>query len=158
MASGAAIGVLAVGTGLSLYGEYKQAQAQADAVRAQADAKRAQAFEILGRAEVNIERLRREAEVFKARQTGAVVRGGAEIRGQTLIQLEQTNSDVLEAIADQRREADFKAEQLFRGADIDTRLAGDIGAASRLSLLGGTLGGAGRVGIAASRLNTARGS
>lgn len=143
MAIGAAAATI-VGTGISLYGQHKQKKAQESAIRENAEAKRLQAFEILGRAETNIQRLREQAEVFKAGQLGRVVRGGAAIRGQTLVQLEQVNSDVLNAIADQRREVNFKSEQLFRGADIDVRLAGDLGSARGFSLIAGGLSGIGR--------------
>jgi len=152
MAVGAAVAL--VGTAVTLYGKHKQGKAQEAAIRENAEAKRLQAFEILGRAETNIERLREQAKVFRAGQLGQIVRGGAAIRGQTLVQLEQTNADVLNAIADQRREVNFKAEQLFRGADIDVRLAGDLGTARRISIIGGAIGG---VGKAASTLSQGQG-
>jgi len=153
MAAGAIVAgvAIAAGTAISIYGKQKEGKAQEEAIRAGAEAKRQQAFEILGRSETNIVRLREEAEIFKARQTGQVVRGGAAIRGNTLIQLEQTNRDVLNSIADQRREAAFKADQLRRGADIDFQLAGDLRSSRRLSLIGGIIGGAGKAASAGFR-------
>lgn len=147
MAVAAAAGL--VGTGLGVYADYQKSKAQQRAVEEGADAKRQQAYELLSRSDVNIQRLKREAEVFKATQVGQVARSGAALRGNTLIQMEQLNSDLLETIADQRREAAFKAEQLMRGADIDTRLASDIRQDRSLSLFAGILGTAGKGGEAA---------
>lgn len=143
-----AVGAIAAaaGTAISLYAEEKRQKAQKRAAEAQAEAKRQQAFELLARSEINIERLKKEAELFRSRQTVAIAAGGADVgSGANLLVQEQLVSDLANSIANQRREARFKSEQLFRGADIDTNLAGDIQKAGNLSLLGGALSGAGQV-------------
>lgn len=126
MATGAAVAVVA-GAAIQMYGQYKSSRARERAARAQADAKKQQAFEILDRFEVNAGLLRRKGEQFKSQQILATVASGVEISDTTtLVALEDTNSKITEQIAFERREAQFKAKQLFAGADIDTRLAGDI--------------------------------
>ena len=142
MATGAAVAVVG-GTALQAYGQYKASRARERAARAQAEAKKQQAFEILDRFEVNAGLLRRRGEQVKARQVLATVASGVEISDTTtLVALEDTNRKISEQIAFERREAEFKAEQLFRGADIDTQLAGDIRKARPFELAGTFLQGA----------------
>lgn len=146
MAAGAAV----AGLGLQLYGQHKQSQQQAEAAEDQAAAKREQGIEILGRSEENIKRFRREGEKFKAQQVASFAASGVDVgSGVTLQQLEETNFLLAQNVADQRREAAFKAEQLFKGADINQDLAGDIRSAGGISLLGTGLSGA--AGIASLR-------
>lgn len=145
MAEGAAAAAI-VGTGFSIFSQIEEAKAQEEAALAQATAKEAQAVELLRRNEFNIDQLQREATRFKARQLGAVVASGATIDSSvSLLQLEQTNRDLFREISAQREEALFKARALRAGADIDTRLAGDIREAGNLRAIGTAIGGAGRL-------------
>ncbi len=141
--SAVAIGAIVAGTALTVYGNYKESQAQEEAARAKAEAKRAQAFEILGRSETNIKRLELEAGEFRSTQQAAIVRGGLDISA-SLVQVEQFNKGFMDMIADQKREAMFKAEQLLMGADLDLRLASDIASVRNIQAAGTIVGGAGR--------------
>jgi len=145
MAEGAAVASI-VGTGFSVFGQLKQAKAQKEAAEAQGRAKQAQAFELLRRSEFNIDQLQEEAERFKAKQRTAFAASGVDVgSGVSLVQLEQLNRDLVEEVQVQREEALFKARALEAGADVDTRLAGDIERAGNLSAFGTTLAGAGSV-------------
>jgi len=141
MATGAAVAAV-VGTGFSIFGQLKQAKAQKEAALAQADAKRAQAFELLERVEFNIDQLEEETEKFKGRQRAAFAASGVDVgSGVSLVQMEQVNRDLIEEIQAQREEARFKAAALEAGADVDTRLGGDISQAGRLGAIGTGLKG-----------------
>ena len=141
MATAALIG----GTAISAYGQYKSSKARATAMRAQADAKRLQAFELLERNEINVQRTREKGELFKAEQITAFAASGVEIsEGTPLSVLEDTSAAISKNIADQKREAEFKAEQLFAGADIDTRLSKDVELAGTIGAVGTVAAGAGQ--------------
>jgi len=62
-----------------------------------------------------------------------------------LLQLEQTNRDLIEEIESQREEAEFKATILRSGANVDTRLAGDINRAGNFNAIGTGLAGLGNI-------------
>lgn len=141
MATGAAIAT-GVGVGLSAFGQIEQARAQKKAAQAQADAKRLQAFEVLRRSEFNIDQLEEEARRFRGQQTTAFAKAGVDVgSGASLVQLEQLNRDLVDEIESQREEARFKAQALFEGADIDTRLSGDLQTAGQIRAVGTTLQG-----------------
>ena len=141
MAEAAAIAAVA-GVGINILGQNAQAKAQERAALAQAEAKRLQAFEVLRRSEFNIDELEAEAKRFRGQQTAAFAKSGVDVgSGASLVQLEQLNRDLVEQVAVQREEADFKAKQLFAGADIDTKLSGDIRTAATFNMIGSGLQG-----------------
>lgn len=126
MAEGAAVATLA-GTAFQVAGEIEESKAQQKAAFENADAKRAQAFEYLKRTETNIERLKGDAKKFKASQVAAFAASGVDVSsGATLLQLEETNSQLAEQITIERREARFTAENIIRGAEIDIETASQI--------------------------------
>ena len=143
MATGAAVAVVG-GTALKIAADRKAAKAKARAARAEAGAKRAQAFELLERFEINADALRQEGEQFKATQI-AIAAGTGLAEKSLLTLMEDTNRKITREISNQRREAEFKADQVIAGADIDTKLAGDIKSASRLQTIGTFLQGASRL-------------
>lgn len=141
---GAAIATIA-GTGISILGQRQQAKAQQLAALQQADAKRLQAQELLKRSEINVGFLKDEVAQFQAQQITAAAASGVDVgSGLTLVQLEKSNRMLAEQINIQRSEAEFKAEALLRGADIDTQLSGDIRKAGMFGMLGTGLSGAGQ--------------
>lgn len=144
MAAGAAAAAI-VGTGVQMIGQRKQAKAQKKAAETQAAAKRTQAEEVLKRSKINIERTKGQAEDVRSKQLSAFVAGGVDISSVATVQQNLAlQEDLLENIMDQEREANFVAMQLEKGADIDTRLAGDIDKSSKLSMIGqGISGGVG---------------
>ncbi len=143
MAAGAAaIAVTVASTAVQMHSARKAAKAQERAMRAQAEAKRIQAEELLKRSEFNIEELELEAEQFAGAQIAELGKSGVGLGvGVSLVALEQTQERLTKAVNISRREAEFKAEQLRAGADIDTRLSSDIRSASRRERTGIFLGG-----------------
>lgn len=129
-------------TVMKMYSDSKARAAEAAAARAQAEAKRKQALELLERSEINIGKLKEEGERFGATQVlSAAAQGFADI---PLAQLEDTWDKINEEVNFQRREAQFKADQLRSGADIDMQLAGDIQKAGKYETASTLLGGAER--------------
>ena len=117
----------AAGGLLKAHADRKEAQAQAEAARAKAAAKRAQAAEMLIRSEENIFASLLEGEQFKGEQTAAFAKSGVAIgEGSTLSALEETATMIERNVSIQRREAQYKADALYLGADLDTKLSGDI--------------------------------
>jgi hypothetical protein len=132
-------GLLIGGTILGAIGQRKSAKAQARAARAQAAAKREQADEMLKRAKFNAAVMREKGRGLQAEQIGAFAKSGVALTsGSTLAALQDTVSTVSLSVQQMLDEADFKANQLRMGADVDTRLAGDIRSASKWAI-GGTL-------------------
>tara|TARA_R110000782_G_scaffold183574_1_gene273867 strand:+ start:4807 stop:5274 length:468 start_codon:yes stop_codon:yes gene_type:complete len=143
MATGAAVAAVA-GTAITIAGQRKAAKAQEAAANSNAAQKRLQAMELLDRFEINSQGLKAEGELMKAQQQTSFAGKGIDIgSGSALSVIEETNSLVARQILLDRKEAIFKASQLQRGADTDTRLAGDIRSASRLAQVGTFLSGAG---------------
>lgn len=142
-------GLLIGGTILGAIGQSKAAKAQARAARAQAAAKREQADEMLKRAKFNAAVMREQGRGLQQQQIAAYAKSGVALSsGSTLATLQDTASNVNLGIQQMLDEADFKANQLRMGADIDTRLAGDIRSAGKWAVAGTLLSGAGRVGAA----------
>jgi hypothetical protein len=135
MATGAAA-VAVTGTAVSIAANNRRARMEARAAREQAEAKREAAFEILARAEENAELTKFEAEGFKQDQVNDLVSRGMGDTLNTLAAMEDTNNKVQRQLDIERREAEFQADQLFAGADISERLAGDIKKTARLENLG----------------------
>ncbi len=153
MATGTALAAVAVaGTAISVIGQRKAAKAQARAARENAQQKRLQALELLDRFEINSQSLLVEAELTKGKQKVSFAGKGIDISaGSALSTIEETNAVVAKQIMLDRREAEFKAAQLRRGADIDVTLAGDIRRAQRLRTVGTFLSGAGTAFAATQR-------
>ena len=81
----------------------------------------------------------------------AFAKAGVDVgSGVSLLQLEQVNQDLVEEISVQRQEAAFKAKALQAGADLDTRLAGDVRRAGDIRSIATGLTG---IGSAAGRLS-----
>jgi len=149
MAEGA-IAAMAVGATISLIGAEQARQDQEDAAKAQAKLKRAQATELLERFEINSKSLERLGQETKAAQQAAYGRGGVDVgTGAPLLMMEDTYSKIQRQINLEKREAEFKAKQLIRGADIEAELAGDISSAQKLENIGVFLTGAAKTGITA---------
>tara|TARA_R100001530_G_scaffold135677_1_gene113510 strand:+ start:974 stop:1435 length:462 start_codon:yes stop_codon:yes gene_type:complete len=143
MATYTAIALVTASTAVQMHSARKAAKAQERAMRAKAEAKRIQSEELLKRSEFNIEQLEMEAEEFQGEQISRIAKSGIGGGvGLSLSLLEQTQDRLIRAVNISRREAEYKAEQLRAGADIDTRLSSDIRSTSRRERVGIFLGGA----------------
>lgn len=140
MAEAAAIATIG-GMALNAYGQYESGKNQARAMRERASAKRKAGLDLLDRAKTNIDRTKRKGIAFKQEQLGQFAKAGVDVgTGSPLSTLEETSKRLMENIIDQRNEANRKAEALFRGADLDTQLSGDIEKATKIQTFGTILG------------------
>ena len=141
MATGAAVAAV-VGTGVTIYGQQKEAKAKARAAKKNAELKRLQALELLDRFEINSQALMAEGELLKDRQKVDLASRGIDIgSGSALSVIEETNALVARQLILDRKEAEFKAQQLRSGADMDVELAGDIRSAANIRSVGTFLSG-----------------
>lgn len=135
-------GLLIGGTILGAIGQRKSAKAQAAAAKAQAAAKREQADEVLKRAKFNAIVMREQGRGLQAQQVASYAKSGVALTSSsTLATLQDTVSTVSLSVQQMLDEADFKANQLRMGADVDTRLASDIKSASNWQVAGTLLSG-----------------
>lgn len=142
MAAGAALAV--IGGGVQAYGQMQAAKAQADAAKLDSMMRFQQGNEILSRAEVESETMFLEGEAFKANQLSRQAASGVQLgAGSTLLALEDSNQKILMGIDNMKRDATFRANQLFaegRQLKKDARnikRAGTISAAGSLLSAGG---------------------
>jgi hypothetical protein len=139
--SGAEV-IALVGLGATIFGQVKAAEARSDAADLNSGLKEEQAKELLERSKINIARIERSGREVSGKQEAVVSSSGFELTGSTILLLEDTYRRISEKVADAGREARFKADQLRKGADIETELASDafdaalIGAGGQL-LIGG---------------------
>jgi hypothetical protein len=132
--SGVEIGlgaVAAVGVGTKIVGDIVGANAQADAAKREAALKNQQADELLSRQSVN-ERIMLEQDQQAEHEFGAAFastgREGGGIGGMLTI-----HKNTLDAIANTRRDAEFKAQMIRAGAESDIQLASDRTTASYIT-------------------------
>lgn len=136
----------AVYAGSTLYNMYSQKQMskdEAEIQRQKALLKRQEATELLRRSEINLKSLTQEAESFREKQRGSYAKAGISgSENMTMAVLEESFSKYRTEYNRQRDEALYKADMLIAGADIDTRLAGDIEKAGKYKAAGAFLSGA----------------
>lgn len=121
--AGVLAGAAIAGVAIQAYGAISGASAQADAARFEADSKRQQADEILKREAINEQAISDTASRQSLEFGSASASQGGEgvsIGGQVQIQ-----GYARKQLALAQRDAEFKAEQLRAGANIDTTLASD---------------------------------
>jgi hypothetical protein len=126
--------ILAIaGTGAQVAGSIVGGNARARAAEEGAKLKKLQADEVLKRSEINIRALQRQKRQLTGRQVSSFAKAGVDFSGSAIEVLDATEDQFKRDILSARREAAFKADQLRRGADIDTRLASDARAAGIIS-------------------------
>lgn len=153
MATGAAVAAVG-GTAITLVGQHQAAKAEEAAARSNAEQKRIQALELLERFEINSATMKGEAELLKAQQQTSFASKGIDIgSGSALSVIEETNAMTARQLILDRKEAQFKANQIRMGASNDERLAGDLRSANRFRMAGTFLSGAGQAASAGSRSN-----
>lgn len=144
MASGSiAAGIMVTGAVVSYLGAEEARAQEEKAAKANAKLKKAQAVELLDRFEINSQSLERLGQETAANQQGAYIKGGVDAStGSSLLMMEDTFSKIQRQIGLEKREADFKAKQLIRGANIESDLAGDISKAKKVENIGLFVSGA----------------
>lgn len=137
----AAVGLVGQAVGGAMAGKARKRAAEQ-----QAQMKREQADELLRRAKRNAVSLIKERNILKGKQASGFAKAGVEMSGSALEVLNATDETYRQEVVNARQEAQFKANQLRRGADVDMKLASDIGKANIISTAGDVV--AGSVGIA----------
>lgn len=135
-----AIGGFVVGAGLTLYGQIAGASAQAEAAEKQSHLKNMQADEMLSRQAINEKTMLEQSKRIEGEYANSFAATGGEgagIGGQMEI-----HRTTLENIALTRRDAEFKANMIRMGAEIEMSIASDIKTASYISGAGTILTGA----------------
>jgi len=131
--------------GTSVYNAYaqgEQAKAGAELANMRGQAKQAQSVELLRRAESNIADFIKEGKAFQQKQKGMFAKAGISAsEGSALDVLEDSFSKIVEGVNRQKEEAEYKAKALQAGADMDSRLAGDIERGGRMQQVGTLLSG-----------------
>lgn len=134
--------IAGVGTLVNAVGQISGANAQADAARKQAVLKNQQADELLSREAINEQILHDEAKsemLSGAHEAGGGSEGGGIGQALTIVKtLNQT-------IANNQRDAEFKAKMLRAGAEMDQTLASDYQVGGILKSGGTLLSGAGDI-------------
>lgn len=132
----------AAGTAFSVFGKISEANARSEAAEREAELKRRQARELLLRQSINESIMREEAVrsglSLASRNSRGESGGGI---GSLLTVKKETEQNILLS----RREAEYQAEMIRRGADVNMKLAGDIKTASYIGAAGTLLSSAGDI-------------
>lgn len=129
----------AIGAGVAAYGAIKSADDQADVLQKDADLKNQQAQE------VEREQGERTLEegIDNQKTLGQIKAGysesGLDLSGSNLYSLESTYADMSRQLAEQQKEADYKAAMIRAGASIESQQASDTQTAGYLSAAGGLI-------------------
>lgn len=137
----------AVGTGLSIYGQIKGAEAEAEAMRREAASRELEAQEILKRARINQEIVQEEGDILMGNQQTFFSSSGTLI-GSPLMVLERTAHGIIREKQNMQIEADFKAAQLRSGANVARTLADERTQAGNIAAIGTVLTSAYQIGSA----------
>ncbi len=143
-----AVAAVVGGSLLNTYAKYKQSNAEASALNESAELKKVQANELLKRSEINVDVIKKQASRASGGVTSIFAKSGLSSGGAGTLglqQLEQLNQEAAVAIVNERHDAGFKAEQLFREGMLERQQAGRIRANRDLQVLGGILGATGTV-------------
>ena len=146
MGAGAIIaGVIgAAGLTATLIGNAESAKAQEELAREDQEIKNLQADEIVIRSRLNDVELKRVGDELTGRQLTGFARSGVG-GASTFLFMARAAKQVARERLLAERDANFRAGQLRRGADIAGQLGEDIGRAGRISTIGTLLTGTARL-------------
>lgn len=130
--------IAAVGVGLQVFGQLRAARDQSNSLLRQAEISDVRANEVLERNEINNTLLREELHIAKGNFLAA---RGTLGESSTYLQLENMSRNVTRQIDLNTREAEFEANMIRLGADIDRREAKDRRRAGRLQAFTTAAGG-----------------
>jgi len=138
-----------VGTGMSIYGQIKGAEADAEAMKRNAASRELEASEIMKRTKVNQDILEEEGQILLGDQETFLGSRGTTF-GSPLLILTRTATKIAREKSNMQMESEFRAHQLRSGANISRGLAderkqaGQLGAAGTLLTSGARIYDAGR--------------
>lgn len=144
--------ILAVGIGITLLSQSREAKQKAEAEREDAFLRDLQAIQVEKSAERDVRLLRTRGQKIKGEQIGAIAASGIELSGTPLQLIEDTAFAVESEISAIREGARFRASQIRAGAEARRRRAEDIEGAVGLRQLGTILGGSSRIAAASGKL------
>lgn len=155
--SALAIGGLAlsaIGTGLSIYGQYQQGQAAASAAEANAKMAEQQAANLDLENRENIRRQRVENQRLLSRQRAGFAASGVQIGTGTPLEVQADTAAILELdILDQNRASQIQQSNLFYQASADRASGSNYRSAGMLGAAGSLFGGLGSIGMSAYTMN-----
>lgn len=118
-----ALGVAIFGTGASVYGQMQAAESEREAAQREAENRRLQAEEVLRRGKEKEITLTQQGQQISGAQLTGFGKSGVTLEGSPLLAMETTRNAIARDILESRRDAQFRADQLIRGADVQTMLA-----------------------------------
>lgn len=121
--SGVSLGFQLLGGALEFFGNRKARKAQAEALRKQAMLREAEAEEIMRRAAINIEAVRKDTTRLIGEQRSVYAAAGLKLEGSPLDVATSTLNQAEEEIELMRQEAEFDATAVRLGASADRSLA-----------------------------------
>ena len=157
----AGLAATAIGTGLSVYGQFQRGQAAASAAEANAKMAEQQAATLDQENRENLRRQRIENQRLLSRQRAGYAAAGVQIGTGSPLEVQAETAGILELdLLDQNRASQVQQNNLFNQARFDRasganyRSAGTLGAAGSLfgglGSIGGTLYGMNRQGVFSS--------
>ena len=137
-----AIALTAIGTALNLYGQHKEAKAQEEYLEDQAVLRRKQAYEILERADTNIETIYRDSDIIIGQQKALAGKGGVSTtEGSPLYMATLARVEAGRSAEIERHEAQYKADLLMSGADLSEAQVQDVRESRNVSMAGTAISG-----------------
>ena len=127
-----------IGAALSIYGQIKGAEADAEAMRREAASRELEAQEILKRTKINQEIVQEEGDILMGNQATFMGMGGS-MYGSPLLTLARTAHGIAREKQNMQMESEFRAAQLRAGATVSRELAGERQQAGYLGAAGTAL-------------------
>lgn len=147
MAVPAIFAAMALGGGIiKAYGEEQAARQEAEAYDEQAQIEAIEAREVISRSVFNRDEAERNAQYFIKQQEAQIGKGGG-FGGTATTLLDDTNFKLSLEKQKIKREAEFRANQLIRGAQFKQKTARNIRSGATLRAIGSLLGTAGSTGM-----------
>lgn len=140
---------LLIGAAINAGSSIAKGQAAKKSANEQASLKRAQAKELLARTELNVQETFRQGERLKGQQVTSFAGSGVDLGSSSVLaMLEDSAGQIRRDVYNMRKEANFDADQLMKGAEFDVRAGkraatmGFIGAGT--SLITGAMSASGK--------------
>jgi hypothetical protein len=130
--------IAAVGAAISIYGQIKGAEADAEAMRREAASRELEAQEILKRTKINQEIVQEEGDILMGNQQTFFSMGGTMV-GSPLMVLARTAHGIAREKRNMQMESEFRASQLRSGAAVSRDLADQRQSAGYLQATGTAL-------------------
>lgn len=145
MAAPILLAVAGGGAAMKAYGQWKAAEAQANAKREQASLLDMEAGEILARTDINNDLLAQDAIRFSGRQAASMAASGGGVSATSSAILEETARLASEEMGRNLREAKWEAHMKNIEADSMRRSADQFEKAGKIAAIGSILGSGAKI-------------